>query len=101
MTKQEMLEIEVEDSEGDKCTIREYLQQLLLHLWDDPESFSGKKPFGDSGWEFDLYHALVKAKVVKGELDEDDNVEDIDDPKAAHKIIRELIEEMCSKSGNN
>ena len=36
-------------------TIGEYFEKLLLTLWDEQEDFSGKRPFGNSGWEYDVY----------------------------------------------
>lgn len=47
-------------------TIREYFKAMLTHLWDQGESFSGKRPFGNSGWEHDLQSPLVLAGIVPG-----------------------------------
>jgi hypothetical protein len=35
-------------------TIKDYLKELLLRLWNECEGFSSKRPFGNSGWEWDL-----------------------------------------------
>ena len=51
--------------------IREALWKLLDTLWNEGESFSGKRPFGNSGWDLDLVSALAKAGHVKAEFDED------------------------------
>lgn len=51
-------------------TIREYLVELLTHLWIEGESFSGKRPFGNSGWQSDLYAPLIRAGVISGTFDE-------------------------------
>ena len=74
-------------------TIRGYLQELLLLVWEEGESFNGKRPFGNSGWEYDLYAPLIRAKVVKGELDEDGYIETIDE-EAARKLITKLIKSI-------
>ena len=44
---------------GDSETIRQYLYQLLRSVWRENEEFSGKRPFGNSGWQYDVYKALV------------------------------------------
>jgi hypothetical protein len=40
-------------------TIREFLQKLLLTLFEEMEGFSGKRPFGNSGWDGDLIICLI------------------------------------------
>lgn len=80
---------------GEEVTIRFYLQSLLLTLWIEGESFSGKRPFGNSGWETDIVVPLVVAGVIKGSVDEDGCLEDYDD-KAADMEIQKLIREMCA-----
>lgn len=74
-------------------TIREYLIELLYTLWNEGEDFSGKRPFGNSGWEFYLYEVLLKHKVVGGSSDEDGYIESID-RKKADKIIFEVIKSL-------
>jgi len=64
-----ILDLPVESDATDAETIGEYLRQLLLTLWTELDGFDGKRPFGDSNWEFDLYEALVRANVVPGKLD--------------------------------
>ena len=46
-------------------TVREYLKMLLERLWEEGEGFSGKRPFGNSGWEYDLYAALEEKGVTE------------------------------------
>lgn len=48
-----------DDEEFD--TIRDYLKGLLDSLWTQGEGFSGKRPFGNSGWRHDLYRPLIAA----------------------------------------
>lgn len=48
-----------------ETTIREYLMRLLLTLWQEGESFSGKRPFGNSGWEWDVIDALHVAGFIE------------------------------------
>lgn len=78
---------------GKDVTIRDYLHELLLTLWNKGESFSGKRPFGNSGWETDLFIPLIKAGYVKGTLDEDGYLEGVE--KDAPKYVQQLIHFMC------
>jgi hypothetical protein len=50
---------------GANITVRDYLFELLIAVWDEGESFSGKRPFGNSGWEYDLYAPLIQAGLSK------------------------------------
>ena len=74
-------------------TIKDYLKELLLTLWEKGEGFSGKRPFGNSGWEHELYAPLVAAGLVKGKLDEDGYIMSFDEKKA-NKLIFEAIESL-------
>ena len=51
-----------------------------IMVWEDRECFNGKRPFGNSGWEEDLY-TLVKAGYV----------EEVD-TKSANKMICSVID---------
>ncbi len=88
-----ILDIPMEENDANASTIREYLKALLSHLWAEGEGFSGKRPFGNSGWEYDLYSALIKAEAVKGKLDEYGHVDRVDEKKA-NKLIFQAIEEL-------
>jgi hypothetical protein len=81
---------------GKELTLREYLLALLLTLWDEQEDFSGKRPFGNSDWAFDVYAALIKAGHLKGTLDSDGAVEDYDED-GGHQLVRLLIARMGAK----
>ena len=74
-------------------TIRSYLMTLLTTVWDEQEMFSGKRPFGNSGWCYDLYIPLIKAGYVEGKIDEDGYVEECDNP-TAHQIIMDCIDSI-------
>lgn len=74
-------------------SFREYFKALLMTLWIEGEGFSGKRPFGNSGWEYDLYENLIEMGEVDGKLDEDGFVESLD-KQAADKIIANMIGRM-------
>lgn len=72
------------------ATVGDYLRHLLQTLWKETYRFDGKRPFGNSGWENDLYMALVHAGLVEGSFDEDGFLDSVDD-KAAHNLIKGAI----------
>lgn len=74
-------------------TIGEYFEKLLLTLWDEQEDFSGKRPFGNGGWEYDVYASLISAGVVDGSLDEEGYVNEVS-YSAANNIICEMIKQI-------
>lgn len=94
-TGKDILAIPVQENDADAKTIGGYLQALLYELWKEGEGFSGKRPFGNSSWEYDLYKPLVVAGIVDGELDEDGYIDKVD-RKAANTLIFSAINAMCS-----
>jgi hypothetical protein len=68
----DILNLPMKENDAGAATVGDYLVKLLLSIWKQGEGFSGKRPFGNSGWEYDLYHPLVKSGLIWGELDEDD-----------------------------
>jgi hypothetical protein len=88
------LDVKFECSDLDRTvTIREYLKELLLTLWYEGEGFSGKRPFGNSGWQWDLYKVLIENKLIPGKLDEDNYIEEFDQ-RQADTFVKELIEKL-------
>ena len=83
------------DAGGD-MTIREYLVALLGELWNKGEGFSGKRPFGNGGWEYGIYEVLIRDGAVEGTLDEDGCVDEFSDAarKKADAIVFGLIAHM-------
>lgn len=74
-------------------TVRGYLMALLAAVWVEGEGFSGKRPFGNSGWDYDLYRPLVKAGFITGQLDEDGCLEDCDS-EAGERVITAAIRSL-------
>jgi hypothetical protein len=85
-----ILEIPMQQNDAGAETIRGYLKALLIELWASGESFSGKRPFGNSGWEYSLYKAMVTAKVVEGEMYEDGCIDWVNKDDA-NKLIFQAI----------
>lgn len=90
LNRDEILNLKIEHHLFDpNYRIRDYLCELLLNVWEERETFSGKRPFGNSNWEYDLYKPLVKNGVVEGKMNED-YLESINE-KQANNLIRSLI----------
>lgn len=65
---QEILDLPMQENDASADTIGNYLKELLSSLWEEGEGFSGKRPFGNSNWEVELYHTLVLHGIIKGEI---------------------------------
>ena len=87
---------------GGHMPIREYLRRLLTTLWEELDGFSGKRPFGNSCWEVDLYRALAGAGAIDAPLNEDGIYDPLSREQMikAHEIIHSLIVEMCKTKVN-
>ena len=60
-------------------TVREYFTELVKMVWGEGEGFSGKRPFGNSGWEHEVYSALVVGKAAPGTVHrENDEIVEVD-----------------------
>ena len=90
MPIEDVLCLPMGDNDARAATIREYLKALLRQLWDEKEGFSGKRPFGNSGWDFDLMIPLIKAGVIDGSFDEDGLVNECD-TEAGDTVIADAI----------
>jgi hypothetical protein len=87
----QILALPMDKNDSGATTIRGYLVALLMQVWEQSDSFSGKRPFGNSSWKYELYAALVKAEFVKGIFDEDGYIEDVDTKAANHLIIQGVL----------
>lgn len=91
---QEVLRCKMVRNDAGASTIRGYLVTLAFTVFDEGEGFSGKRPFGNSGWEHELYESLVKGKLLQGTVD--DGEYEFDEPTARTLIfaaIKELMRE--------
>lgn len=76
-TPQQILDLEIGDNDSGASTVRGYLVALLRVLWVEEEGFSGKRPFGNSGWQHaDCAEAFVRAGFVDGVIHEPTEDED-------------------------
>lgn len=81
------------DSDVGRSSFLNYFKTLLRTLWKEEEGFSGKRPFGNSGWKFSVYKGLIEHNLIPGEIDEDGFVAQVDE-EAADKLICELIDKL-------
>lgn len=82
------LEVRFDSDAGNDLTIRDYLQTLLTTLWEEKEGFSGKRPFGNSGWDYDLYTPLIKSGFISGSLDACGYIQEFDRSEADEYIAK-------------
>ena len=85
-----LMEVQMLENDINASTVGEFLKMLLLQLWREAEGFSGKRPFGNSDWQYQVYASLINAGYEVGELDEDGYVETVDREKA-DKLIADAI----------
>ena len=88
-----ILDLPMEENDADAETIRDYLKALLTTLWREEEGFSGKRPFGNSSWQWDVYRALVRGGAIKGKIEDNNLVEH--DQDAGDKLIYEAIASLA------
>lgn len=68
-------------------TLRAVLKDLLSMVLLQGEQFNGKRPWGDSGWEWDIYRAMVVNGFINGTVDEDGDIYDIDNTKGDELLM--------------
>jgi hypothetical protein len=78
-------------------TVAEYLRILLSQLWREEEGFDGKRPFGNSGWQNDVYSALVEANLVAGKHDPEGYLYYCDD-EAAAELVQAIIRNLSAEN---
>jgi len=79
--------------DADAETIGDWLKEALQNLIIEADSFSGKRPLGNSGWHADFAVALIDAKVVEGVVDSDGEPDDYD-WKEIDKALLAAVEEV-------
>ena len=96
MTNKEILGLEFESTDlGETVTIKEFFKRLLTTLFEEGECFSGKRPFGNSGWDYDLCVCLAKNGIIEGKRSDNCGFTDWDyNSDDAYAKILELIKEL-------
>lgn len=89
-----VLHAPMQKNDANAATVGEYLELLLSTLWIEDEGFSGKRPFGNSSWQYEVYIALSDAGLVEGlVLDEDGYVDSFsrESQIAADELVLQAI----------
>lgn len=83
---EKVLNMPMGPNDANAPTIKKYLMYLLLRLWEEEEGFSGKRPFGNSGWKLEIYDALYPGNLT----DMTDQ-----DKKDCDRLINAAIRYLC------
>lgn len=92
-TPQQVLDLELPDNDSGASTVRGYLVALLTKLWERMDGFSGKRPFGSSSWDCDIYVPMIKAGFILGTVDEDGYIEEMDE-EAGERLVVAAIDHL-------
>lgn len=76
-TPQELLDLPLPENDSGAGTVRGYLAALLAEVWREEEGFSGKRPFGSSSWQGDLYRPLAAAGIIGDPRDDRDRADEL------------------------
>jgi hypothetical protein len=93
-----LLALQLPENASGATTVRGYLIAILAAVWRETEGFSGKRPFGNSSWQCDLYAPMIKAGFVPGTLDEDGYLDGYFDEAPADALILAAIERLGQPS---
>lgn len=90
----EFTSMEMDDSD---VTIRQWLGELLCRVWMEKNEFSGKRAFGNSDWEYEVYKVLIHEGIIHGGIDDYGEVEiSYEERIKANNIILEVITEIMA-----
>jgi hypothetical protein len=92
-TPAQVLALELDRNDAGAATVGDYLIALLASVWSWGEEFNSKRPFGNSGWENDLFRPLVRAGYVAGTITPFLDME-YRDEAAARALIASAIEAL-------
>ena len=82
------------DNDSGATPVRGYLIEFARQVWIHGEGFSGKRPFGNSGWEWEVYAALGAAGLVpvsRNRWDEDEADQD-----EAERLVLLALDELAA-----
>jgi hypothetical protein len=98
VTPRQVLDLELPENDSGASTVRGYLIALLDKLWREDDRFSGKHPFGNSQWQYDLYEPMGRAGMVAMAFDADGYVETFSHAEQvrADSLILAAIQELGS-----
>jgi hypothetical protein len=92
-TPQQILDTPMGQNDAGVDTVRAYLAELLYLVWEHEDGFSGKRPFGNSGWQSEVHEALIRAGHLDGTFDEDGYLDDYD-RREANRLVLQAIRSL-------
>jgi len=90
LTGQQILALSMGKNDAYATTIRHYLLALLHRLWTEQESFSAKRPFGNSDWSAEIVSALVSGRAIEGVFDRYGRLQDYEVSQADAAIEKAI-----------
>ena len=92
---QRVLDAPMGENDADAATVRDYMVLLVAGVWRWDEEFNGKRPFGNSGWKYEVYRALAEAGLIAGEKDEDGDMDVPDEERRkGDQLVADAIQSM-------
>jgi hypothetical protein len=64
-----ILDLPMKSTDTGATSVHGYLQRLLRAVWIEEEDFDGKRPFGNYGWQEEIYETLVFQGFLAGTPD--------------------------------
>ena len=95
-TGAEILAVTLPENDADAATIRDYLVALVREVWRETECFSGKRPFGNSGWQHEVYVGLAQAGLIESTRNKWDELDY--DTDAADELVQRAIAALGASS---
>jgi hypothetical protein len=90
---QEVLNCPMQPNDANAVTVRDYLVAIVRQVWREGEDFSGKRPFGNSSWEHEIFTALGKNGLIDVQFDEYGYIHDFD-RSWAHHVVLDAIDQL-------
>lgn len=90
MDANQILNCPMGPNDSGETIVAGYLRALLHSLWTNGEGFSGKRPFGNSGWQLDIEKALVENDIIGGDKEYGEAANRAELNKAVHMAIDAL-----------
>jgi hypothetical protein len=89
----QVLDTPMQPNDAEAATIRDYLVKLLTQVWEELDNFSGKRPFGNSGWEWEVHEALFRAGLIEGVWQDEETMQEADE-NAGDELVLAAIAEL-------
>jgi hypothetical protein len=82
-----------ETNDAGASSVGEYLIKLLAKVWEEQDNFDGKRPFGNSDWEYDIHAALVRDGLIEGSFDSEGFLDECDSAEG-RLLVADAIDGM-------